>query len=354
MLQTDMPYSRLPPHAFWKLCRNDPNFRADALFQPKFRLRPGDRVATAGSCFAQNIGRYIRPSKLHLVDVEPAPDKMPASVAERFGYGLYSARYGNIYTARQLRQLLQDAIKGQVHDAAIWRRDGRWFDALRPNCEPDGFETELDLRVHRLDHLARVRSIFEQADVFIFTLGLTETWAHRETGLVFPTAPGVIAGRFDPAAYEFCNLGMADTLEDLDQAIRLMRHLAPKLKILLTVSPVPLTATASGQHVLSATTYSKSVLRAVAGEIAATEPDIDYFPSYEMVSATPFAGDSYGPNLRSVTPGRVADVMRIFFAAQEGLNEAESPQAQAKPVSAEPDPDDLVCEEAMLEMFAPK
>lgn len=349
-----MPYSRLPPHAFWKLCRNDPNFRADALFAPKFRLRPGDRVATAGSCFAQNIGRYIRPSALHLVDVEPPPDKMPDRVAERFGYGLYSARYGNIYTARQLRQLLEDAIAGRVHDAAIWQRDGRWFDAMRPNCEPDGFADIAELRAHRLDHLARVRSIFEQADVFVFTLGLTETWAHRTSGIVFPTAPGVIAGKFDPELYEFCNLGMADTLEDLDHAIRLMHELAPGLNILLTVSPVPLTATASGQHVLTATSYSKSVLRAVAGEVAALDPRIDYFPSYEMVTGTPFAADSYGANLRSVTPERVADVMGVFFAAQDGLIEAEPHDPAPTQADQGADPDDLVCEEAMLEMFAPK
>ena len=39
----------------------------------------------------------------------------------------------------------------------------------------------------------------------------------------------------------------------------------PKLRILLTVSPVPLTATAGDDHVLLATTYSKSVLRAGRG-----------------------------------------------------------------------------------------
>jgi hypothetical protein len=40
------------------------------------------------------------------------------------------------------------------------------------------------------------------------------------------------------------------------------------LRIVLTVSPVPLVATVTGSHVVPATIYSKSVLRIAAQEIA--------------------------------------------------------------------------------------
>ena len=115
-----MPYSNLPPRAFWKLCRESSDFRMAELYAPKFALEPRMKVATAGSCFAQNIGRYVRGSQLDLVDVEPAPSSMPTQVAKRFGYGQYSARYGNIYTPRQLRQLLEDVALLRVRDCAIW------------------------------------------------------------------------------------------------------------------------------------------------------------------------------------------------------------------------------------------
>ncbi|WP_428660504.1 GSCFA domain-containing protein [Reyranella sp.] len=49
----------------------------------------------------------------------------------------------------------------------------------------------------------------------------------------------------------------------------------PGVRFLLTVSPVPLKASASQNHVLAATTYSKSVLRAVAGQLADTYDDVD-------------------------------------------------------------------------------
>ncbi|MBN9886258.1 GSCFA domain-containing protein [Salipiger abyssi] len=350
-----MPYSDLPPSAFWKLCRQTDDFRLSDLYQPKFALTPGMRIATAGSCFAQNIGRYVRASELELVDTEPAPARMPAETVQRFGYGLFSARYGNVYTARQLRQLLEDAVADRLHDCALWQRDGRFYDGLRPNTEPEGLGSEAELRAHRRDHLRRVRAIFDEADVFVFTLGLTETWQDIKTGVVFPTAPGVIAGAFDSARHAFLNLGMAETFEDLSTAVTLMRELSPGLKILLTVSPVPLTATASGAHVLSATTYSKSVLRAVAGEMAALDDDIDYFPSYEIITGAPYAGAFYQDNLRNVTTAGVQVVMSTFFGAHPALAPVERPAMATARGGADPDEADaLICEEAMLEALAPK
>lgn len=350
-----MPYSDLPPSAFWRLCRDDEEFRLADIYRPAVRLAPGTRVATAGSCFAQNIGRYIRTSRLVLVDTEPAPRGMSPDTAARFGYGLFSARYGNIYTARQLRQLLEDARSGTVHDAAIWRRDNRYFDGLRPNVEPDGLGSPAEVRAHRLDHLAAVRDAVATADVFIFTLGLTEAWTDRATGIVFPTAPGLIAGTFDPARHAFANFGMADTFEDLAAALDLLRAIKPDIRVILTVSPVPLTATASGQHVLTATTYSKSVLRAVAGEMAALDPGIDYFPSFEIITGAPFAGRFFKPNLRNVTREGVDTAMSVFFAAQDGLAPPRPSQGAPLPtISPALDTgadDDPVCEEAMLEAF---
>lgn len=349
-----MPYSDLPPDAFWKLCRQDSAFLLGDLYKPKFQLSPGDRVATAGSCFAQNIGRYVRASELELVDAEPAPAAMSQDTAQRFGYGMFSARYGNIYTARQLRQLLEDCLSETLRDCALWQNDGRWYDGLRPNTEPHGYDSADEMRAHRLDHLRRVRGIFDQTDVFIFTLGLTETWQDSESGTVFPVAPGVVAGHHDPARHGFLNLGLADTLEDLSAALTLMRDLAPKLRILLTVSPVPLTATASGQHVLRATTYSKSVLRAVAEEVSALDPLIDYFPSYEIITGAPYGSRFYAPNLRSVTPEGVAAVMSAFFGAHPALAPVERPLDAQQPLRADEDnADDVICEEAMLEAMAP-
>ena len=119
---------------------------------------------------------------------------------------------------------------------------------------------------------------------------------------------------------------------------------------------IKLTATASGAHVLSATTYSKSVLRAVAGELASGDPNTDYFPSYEIVTGHPFGGSSFADNLRSVAPEAIDRVMRVFFGAHGAELEA-TPSAPVLPeVSAggQAKREQEICEEVLLEAFAPK
>jgi len=49
------------------------------------------------------------------------------------------------------------------------------------------------VRRHRERHLKRVREVFSQAQIFVFTFGLTEAWVERRSGTVYPTAPGTIA-----------------------------------------------------------------------------------------------------------------------------------------------------------------
>ncbi len=348
----DMPYSSLPKHVFWSACRRDARFRLDDLYAPKFALAPGQRVATIGSCFAQHIGRYVRQSRLTYLDVEPGSTRMPPAIATKFGYGLFSGRYGNIYTTRQLLQLINDALVGRIRDEAIWTRGDRFYDALRPAVEPDGLGSRDEVICHRRNHLCRVRALLGQMEVLILTLGMTETWADRVTGTVYPTAPGVIAGTFDPARHVFVNMGFADVIEDLDAAIGLLRGVNPGLEIVLTVSPVPLAATATGQHVLRASTYSKSVLRAVADEIARTDDAIDYFPSYEIITGLPFASRFHKPDLRTVMSAGVETVMAAFFAKHPGLLDSELPEDHCDADDPDAAPvDDVMCEEQLSDAF---
>ena len=114
---------------------------------------------------------------------------------------------------------------------------------------------------------------------------------------------------------------------------------------------VPLTATASGQHVLTATSYSKSVLRASAGLVAEELDHVDYFPSFEIITHPVFGGRFFASNARSVKPEGVETVMGHFFADQArcfGL-QAEEDQKAAEPGYSETD---IQCEEALLDAFA--
>lgn len=350
------PYADLAPTAFWKtgVAQAHP-LAPSALYRKSFEISATDRVCTAGSCFAQHIARAMRGSGFNVLDLEPAPAGLARSAQQKFGYGLYSARYANIYTSRQLLQLLREAFEQAPSPDPVWEKDGRFYDSMRPSVEPQGLDSPEEVMTHRAAHLEKVRDLFQSLDVFIFTLGLTETWRLSGTDWVFPTAPGTIAGDYDPSVYEFVNLTHSEVLGDMQQAIDLIRahNTSANLRFLFTVSPVPLTATYSPDHVLVATSYSKSVLRSVVGEICGSVSPSAYFPSYEMVTAPWSRGIYYDANLRSVNPAGVEIIMNSFLG-----HHAPAPHAPQGDESGAPGQalaahtEEVACEEALLDVFA--
>jgi hypothetical protein len=350
------PYEGLPSSAFWRsgVAEESP-FSVAGIYRKKFDITPTDKIATAGSCFAQHIGRFLRRNGYSVMDVEPAPAWMGEDLRARHGYGVYSARYGNIYTVAQLAQLALECTGAFSPRETVWRRGDRFVDAMRPAMEPEGFESPEELLLHRRFHLERVRSLFASMDVFVFTLGLTEAWFAADSDCCFPTAPGTVGGEFDPEKYVFRNLTYGDITKSFAQFFSALRKLRGSQlpRVILTVSPVPLTATASGRHVLAATTYSKAVLRAVAGDAANANDFIDYFPSYEIVTNPAAHGAFFDSNLRTVRRAGVETVMKTFFEAHPPAVAAPGASAAAVPAANDADAEDpLACEEALLEAFA--
>ena len=348
------PYADLGPHAYWRSAVADVGpFGLTGLWTPKFRILPKDRIVTAGSCFAQHIGRALAARGYHWLDAEPAPPFLTEGEARRFNYGIFSFRTGNIYTPRMLRQWLELAFGvGQISDE-VWQDGGRFFDPLRPVIEPDGFASEAELRAAREGTLAALREAVTTAKVFVFTLGLTEAWVNAQSGLEYALCPGTVRGAtFDRAVHVFRNSGFRPLLRDMQAAIKLLRARNPALKVLLTVSPVPLTATASGQHVLTATSHSKSVLRALAGQLEAESSFVDYFPSYEIITHPVFRGMFYAPNMRSVEAQGVATVMQHFFADQARVFGPVKSRHKRKAAPGAVPFEDVKCEEELLGALA--
>jgi hypothetical protein len=315
------------------------------IYRKKFDIRPEERIATAGSCFAQHIADRLRNNGYDVVDAEPGPALLDVEIARRFGFKLYSARYGNVYTLRQMLQLVQECQGLRSPAEIAWQKDGRYFDALRPSVEPEGLASADLVERHRNQHLAAVRWLLANTSLFIFTMGLTETWEHIGDGTVYPTAPGSVAGSYDPGIHRFKNLTYNENLSDFLELRDLLRAYNADMRFILTVSPVPLTATAGYEHVLPATMYSKSVLRAVAGYLAQTHDDVDYFPSYEIVAGTPARGLFYENNLRSVSAAGVDVVMRSFFE-QHGRTDASRQEVSGAAVEESGVTPGMMAEEA--------
>lgn len=339
------PYAELPKDAFWRtgVAERSP-LNTSGLYSPRFPITEKDRVFTAGSCFAQHIGRAMRRQGYKVLDAEPLPPSVSDSLANRNGYRMYSARYGNIYTVQQMEQLIKEAFGEFSPSEPVWRRRNAFFDSQRPNVEPEGLHSEDDVLKHRDRHLETVRSLLKEATLFVFTLGLTESWSLRGAADVFPTAPGVVAGEYDPDRYEFRNFNFTDIYSSLQNLREKVLAVQPKMRFLLTVSPVPLTATMSGRHVQIATSYSKAVLRAACGQFSDEFDDVDYFPSYEIITSPINHGVYFEANKRSVTREGVAAAMGAFFEAH----------SLKRPTLAEKPEFNVQCEDILLEAFSKK
>lgn len=312
MAQT--PYSSLPAHCFWRKAHDvaEPG-DIDPVVVGKFRVAPGDRLATAGSCFAQHLSAHLKSAGYNYFVTETAHD-LVADSAAGYNYGVFSARYGNIYTAAQFRQLFDRAYGKFAPEDQMWTgEDGHYYDPFRPTIQPEGFASRAEFDADRRQHFAAVRRLFNRSKVFIFTLGLTEAWRSRRDGAVYPLCPGVAAGRFDAERHAFINFTVADIVEDLGYVIRNARRRNPGLKFILTVSPVPLIATALDRSVITSTIYSKSVLRVAAEQLAESFENVAYFPSYEIITGPAARGRYFAADCREVLPEGVAHVMRLFM-----------------------------------------
>jgi hypothetical protein len=311
------PYKSLDDRAFWKRAVSSGWDAASVPDQGPY-IRRGERVASAGSCFAANIVPFIEAAGFAYVRAERGLSCFGELNDDYFSYSKFSAAYGNIYTVRQAVQLLRRAQGSFRPEEDRWiGADDLIVDPFRPGLR---FKASSDAEFDALtaQHLGCVLSAIRQADVFVFTLGLTEAWLSAPDGAVFPACPGTIAGVFDTAQHRFHNFTTAEVNRDLDDLVAVLREIRPGLRIVLTVSPVPLVATATSRHVLAASIHSKSVLRAAAGEAVMRHSDVLYFPAYEIVTGPQAPFNYFETDRREPSAQAIAEVMRAFLANCEG------------------------------------
>jgi hypothetical protein len=310
---SDHPYIKQTDKAFWSRSVSR-NFSANSLWGDAAQsslFQKDDLIVSAGSCFASNLIPWIEKEGLEYLRTEELPSQFK-DMPENLGYRNFSASYGNIYTARHLRQLYEQALGVRVPAEDRWYIDGMVIDPFRPGLAyPAESDAEFDLL--KASHLRAVLSAFHKATVFVFTLGLTEAWQSKVDGSVFPACPGTISGIFDEEKHEFKNFSVEEITEDIIRFIELLRESNPKVRFIITVSPVPLVATATKSHVLLASTYSKSVLRVVAEQVSNQLKDVLYFPAFEIITGPQAPYEYFERDRRNVSEIGVAEVMNSLL-----------------------------------------
>lgn len=356
------PYKALPAHAFWRRSVSNVAPQAlDPIVSTRFKIAKTDKIATAGSCFAQHIARFLSQSGYNYYVSEPGHSVLSDDLKRTYNYSTFSARYGNLYTTRQLLQTLQRAYGDFEPVEDMWKDGGSYIDPFRPFIQPGGFSSEAEFRADREAHYAAIREMVENLDVFVFTLGLTEGWRSKQDSAVFAISPGCGAGQHDSSRHEFVNFSVNEVVDDLRASIAIIKQKNPNARVLLTVSPVPLIATFEPQHVLVSTTYSKSLLRVAAEMIKNENTDVDYFPSYEIITGNFSRSEYFEADLREVREEGVRHAMTCFFrhyldieistqgAANAPRKSAATENSAAQPKSLNEKVGEVICDEEQLE-----
>ncbi len=130
----------------------------------------------------------------------------------------------------------------------------------------------------------RTLHVIRHSNAFILTLGVAPAFFDRTTGDYVLPRPSALNSRALAEKYLYRTTSVQENVENVLHVIRFMRTISPSIKIIVTVSPVPLQASFEYESAVQADCLSKSTMRLVAQEVVYNSniADIFYWPSFEI------------------------------------------------------------------------
>ncbi len=214
------------------------------------RIGLNSRIVTVGSCFAEVMGRRLADYKMTVLN-NP---------------------FGTIFNPVSIAKLLTMALYGAAPDENRYiERDGVWFHY--------DFHSSLwaidrdELRSLLMKRLTEVADAIRKADFLLLTLGSAVVYRHIETGKVVANCHKMPGSQFEKYLYHIDHLR-----DDMTRLLKTLHKANPKLKVLLTVSPVRHT-----RDTLPLNQVSKSTLRVITHELTVWNDWVHHFPAYELM-----------------------------------------------------------------------
>jgi GSCFA family len=264
------------PHSRWPTPGTENRLTpiARPSFHPSFTFARGEKIFTVGSCFARHTEAQLQTLGFDLPTLDFSIPGWPG-----WPNGFLN-KYVPHAILNEFNWALDPDSAFPFADAFLEVEPGLWQDPHGHYPSPAPFAEVIRRREMSL---AATRQLAESR-ILIVTLGLIEAWWDEHLGIYLNTRPPQSWIRRSPTRFRFHLLSYDDVIEALDRIFECLRkHGHPDLRIVLTVSPVPITSTYTENDVLTANMYSKSVLRTAAEEFVRWHTEIDYFPSYESV-----------------------------------------------------------------------
>ena len=248
---------------------------ADLKREPKF-INQDTRFFTMGSCFARNLAGSLGKS----------------------GYQARHMEISEYINTTFANRVFVDWLSGAEIDNAIRERIAELM--------PEGWSKPDTLR------------IIKDSDVFILTLGVAPAFFDRVTGDFVLPRPGALNSRVLAEKYLSRTTTVKENVDNVLYLIDFVRSISPGIKIVVTVSPVPLLASFEFESAVHADCLSKSTMRLVAHEVVNNSniENIMYWPSFEVFrwagsnASTYYAADDGAA--WHVSEEKVADTIKAF------------------------------------------
>ncbi len=285
--------------------KSDPRYVDGVIYphiNPKFQVDfvSSKPVFTIGSCFARHIEDALEPLGVQL------PTKkftVPHSEWPNPANCLL-----NEYNPGSISQKIISTIEGTTSSTGtIYQYGDSYFDLLL--CGGSGVDFER--AIARRAEIADIYAQLPEAEIVIVTLGFVECWFDQETKSWLNRMPPLGRENEHTDRFVLKRLDADDAMALLTDAFERLTSLGKK--IILTVSPVPLSSTFTYSDCLIANEYSKSVLRVCAGALSDRLAGVDYFPSYEIARTAGLL--AYEDDNVQVRNSLVTDITKTMIGA---------------------------------------
>lgn len=311
--------------------KNKGGGRLTPLAQPDFSsdytLPTNESVFTIGSCFARNIEEVLTDIGLNVVT-----SKYAVPVTEWVGRpnGILN-KYHPFAMLNELRWALEEGQQYPAETGIVQIAPDQWIDLHLPGVANPVSQHRAHSRRAEIDTLYKQ---IKQCRLIMLTPGLIEAWWDNAASCYTNrTIPRSLAEKFGDR-FELHVLSYEEVFTALMSVVKLLKkHCPADVRIFISVSPVPLAATFTKMDVLTANTYSKSVLRAAVEQVVAECGNVEYFPSYESISLSS-RDEVFGDDYIHVKDEAVREnILRFVSALNFDLSNVDVTSRQPKSAS---------------------
>jgi len=272
------------------------------------------KLISFGSCFASEIGRRLLSRGYNYIFTQKTlPHGVTDNLSPSDNIPNFSAYYGILFNSLSLDYIIKRASSDPSLPRVLfqWQPNRPSDDRLALYIDPfregicftsrEAYEHEYPI------HTEALYQALSSADVIIWTFGLSEAWILEESGL--PVSSGIQS--YIKLISKPIFIDERDHFNAFSRFRNYVKSINSNACFIVSVSPIPLNASFSEMHIISANALSKAQCMIAAHHCAHAYEDTYYLPSYEYV--TECISDPWAPDRRHVTDKTVESVIDLFL-----------------------------------------